>query len=267
MKDAQNRTRGSLGKLNSQFLGKVGVMGTFTSADARRILNRPAAATASFLNKLEAKGWIRSIKRGHYAVVPLSSGDQPTPQLHEFVVAMQLVAPAAVAYWSALNHHGMTEQLPRTVFVATNHRVRRPTRDALGMAFQIVCLRPARFFGVVQDWVGEQSFMITDREKTIVDGLDLPAYVGGVGEVAKALALAWKEIDQARLFEYAHRIGNAAVVKRLGFLLEALGLEGADKLRGKQPLAAGYPSLDPTLPRAGRHNRRWGLLINTEVPR
>jgi predicted transcriptional regulator of viral defense system len=40
--------------------------------------------------------------------------DDPTPQLHEFVVAMEIVSPAVIAYWSALNHHGMSEQLPRT---------------------------------------------------------------------------------------------------------------------------------------------------------
>jgi hypothetical protein len=44
---------------------------------------------------------------------------------------MHVVSPAAIAYWSALNHHGMTEQIPRTVFFATNHLVRYPLREVL----------------------------------------------------------------------------------------------------------------------------------------
>jgi len=130
---------------------------------------------------LQSKGWIRRIRRGRFAVVPLSSGTDRSPQLHEFIVAMQLVEPAAIAYWSALNHHGMTEQLPRTVFVATNHPVRHPPSVVLGMSYRIVSVRPNKFFGVMKDWIDETPFNVTDREKTIIDGLDLPQYSGGMG--------------------------------------------------------------------------------------
>jgi predicted transcriptional regulator of viral defense system len=36
---------------------------------------------------------------------------------------MQLVGPATIACWTALNYHGMTEPLPRSVSIATNHPV------------------------------------------------------------------------------------------------------------------------------------------------
>ena len=32
-------------------------------------------------------------------------------------------------------------------------------------------------------------------------------------------------------------------------------------------LAPGFSPLDPTLPKKGKHNRRWGLLVNAEVGR
>jgi predicted transcriptional regulator of viral defense system len=178
---------------------------------------------------------------------------------------MELVSPAAVAYWSALNHHGMTEQIPRTVFVQTNHPVRRRPKEALGFSFKVVSVSPKKFFGVVRDWINEQPFVITDKEKTIVDGLDLPKYVGGVGEIAKALKQAWEELDEAKLREYAARIGNSAVGKRMGYLMEALGFGDPEELRKAISLAPGFSPLDPTLPKRGKHNRRWGLLINVEV--
>jgi predicted transcriptional regulator of viral defense system len=128
-------------------------------------------------------------------------------------------------------------------------------------------VRPAKFFGITRDWVDERPFWITDKEKTIIDGLDLPKYVGGVGEIAKALAGAWGELDEAKLREYAAKIGNSAVAKRLGYLMEILALGNPDALRKAVPLAPGYSSLDPTLPKKGKHNRRWGLLINAEVGR
>ena len=252
--------------MEAQFLAEMGQRPIFSTEEARRLLgNKGADYTPQFLERLERKGWIRRIQRGKFAVIPLSSGRGRTPQLHEYLIGMQLVTPAAIAYWSALNHHGMTEQLPRIVTLATNHRVYRSHRQALGVSFQIICLRPTKFFGIMQDWVNEQPFRVTDREKTIIDGLDLPKYVGDVGEIAKALSGSWDRLNEARLREYAGKIGNSAAAKRLGFLMEVLNLGDPEALRKAVPLARGFSLLDPTLPRRGKYSRRWGLLVNAQI--
>jgi predicted transcriptional regulator of viral defense system len=214
------------------------------------------------LERLKRKGWILNMKRGLYVTVPLSAGDEANPQIHEFLIAMQLVSPAAIAYWTAMNHHGMTEQLPRTVYIETNHPVRCPSKDVLWFTFKIVSLRAPRYFGIMTDWIEDGQFSITDKEKTIVDGLDLPEYVGGVGEIAKALRSSWKELDTGKLFRYAVNMGNVAVVKRLGFLMEALKLGDAEPFRAGVQLSKGFSPLDPLMPRTGKHSRRWGLLVN-----
>ncbi len=266
VKGAQNITRGSLGKSESKFLARVSGKAAFTTGEAQDILGyKGEDSTQKFLERLQRKGWIRRIRRGRFAVIPLSSGESRTPQLHEFIVAMELVSPATIAYWSALNHHGMTEQLPRTVFVATDHPVRRHPGEVLGTNYKIISLKPGKFFGVVKDWIDEMPFMVTDREKTIIDGLDLPQYVGGVDEIAKALSSAWTQLDESKLRKYTVKIGNSAVAKRLGFLMETLGLGDVEKLRKVVTLAPGFSPLDPTLPRHGKFNRRWGLLVNTEI--
>jgi predicted transcriptional regulator of viral defense system len=262
----QNITRSPLGRVEARFLAKIATRPTFSTERAREALGHKAEdPTRQFLEKLRQKGWIRRIRRGRFAVIPLSSGDDRTPQLHEFIVAMELVTPAAIAYWSALNHHGMTEQLPRTVFVATDHPVRRPPKQVLGVNYKIVSLRPAKFFGVVKDWIDEQPFQVTDKEKTIVDGLGLPQYVGGVDEIVKALAGNWSALNETKLRNYAAKIGNNAVAKRLGFLMETLALGDPEALRKAVPIAPGFSPLDPTLGKRGKYNRRWGLLINAEV--
>ena len=178
---------------------------------------------------------------------------------------MEFVKPAAIAYFSAMNHHGFTEQLPRTVFVATDHRIARTERRTLGFTFRIVSLRKPRFFGLMKAWIDQRPFFVTDREKTIVDGLDLPRNVGGIGTVTAALRTSWPQLDEARLREYVARIGNSAVTKRFGFLMEALGVGDAEALREAVKLALGYSRLAPTLPAKGTYNRRWGLLVNARV--
>lgn len=266
MNDAQNITRYPLGKMEAGFLAKAGPRATFDLDFARQALGHTKHdPTSQFLERLQSKGWIRRIRRGRFAVVPLSSGEDRSPQLHEFVVAMEVVSPAAVAYWSALNHHGMTEQLPRSVFVATNHPVRRQPGEVLGVRYKIVSLKPGKYFGIVKDWIGEIPFDVTDREKTIIDGLDLPQHTGGVSEIAKALTKHWNILDEKKLRSYAAEIGNSAVAKRLGFLMETLGLGDVVALRTVAPLASGFSPLDPTMPKRGKYNRRWGLLVNAEI--
>lgn len=83
--------------------------------------------------------------------------------------------------------------------------------------------------------------------------------------VAPALRSHWDRLDEARLRDYASRIGNSAVAKRLGFLMETLGLGDAEALRKAVTFGTGFPRLDPALPPHGIHNRRWGLLLNTQV--
>ena len=259
-------TTGPLGRVESNLLAKVGHLATFSISDARQALEpRQRVFAAQILERLREKGWVARVARGRFAVIPLSSGTTGSAQLHEFVVAMELARPAAIAYFSALNHHGLTEQLPRTVFVATDHPVRRRQRESLGFTFRIVSLRPHKYFGIQTAWVGDHAFSVTDIEKTVIDALDLPNHAGGVGLVAAALRSHWERLEEARLRGYATRIGNSAVAKRLGFLMETLGLGNAEALRKAVTFGTGFPRLDPALPPRGIHNRRWGLLLNMEV--
>ena len=68
------------------------------------------------LYHLRQNGWIVSLRRGLYA---LSSTVPSIAPVHEFEIAMALVSPAAISHWSALHYHGLTEQVPRKVFVLT----------------------------------------------------------------------------------------------------------------------------------------------------
>jgi predicted transcriptional regulator of viral defense system len=81
------------------------------------------------------------------------------------------------------------------------------------------------------------------------------------------LSIGWTQLNESKLRKYAGKIGNSAVAKRLGFLMETLGLGNIETLRKVVKLAPGFSPLDPTLPRHGKYNRRWGLLINMDIKR
>ena len=91
----------------------------FSTARARELSPR-VGLKESYLREalyhLRKNGWIVPLHRGLYAISASIPGTVPT---HEYEIAMALVDPAAISHWSALHHHGLTEQAPRTVFVTT----------------------------------------------------------------------------------------------------------------------------------------------------
>ena len=100
---------------------------------------------------------------------------------------------------------------------------------------------------------------ISDKEKTIVDCVDKPGYCGGVEEIVKSVYFAKEEIEIEKLIKYAFRIGNNAVIKRLGFIFDSLGFDSTG-LENK--ISDSYSVLDPTKEKKGKYLSKWRLLIN-----
>jgi predicted transcriptional regulator of viral defense system len=232
----------------------------FTLEQLHRQTGTPKSVLSVMLSRWEDRGFVERIERGKYLIIPLAS-EKGKYTLHEFVIASHLVRPSAIAYWSALHYHGLTEQIPMTVFVQTTARKKNNQLEVFGVDYRIVRVKPEKFFGFAKEWIEETQVTVTDREKTLVDCLDRPEYAGGIVEVAKALENA--SLDRETLSRYARMIGNNAVVRRLGYLSERMGIP----LDLPLPTSRNYLLLDPTMPRQGENDPRWRLVINTEITR
>jgi predicted transcriptional regulator of viral defense system len=244
----------------------------FTTERARELSSRVGLKDSYLLESLhhlQRSGWIVPLRRGLYAISPTVPGVVPT---HEFEIAMALVKPAAISHWSAMSHHGLTEQVPRRVFVLTTARSvpRLRTRKAQhteegypvgGATYRFIQVKPQRFFGVEEVWVHEARITMTDPERTLLDGLMMPQYCGDFSEVLHAFDVRAPKLDVDRIVRYALRL-DAATVKRLGWILEQQGIkrEQCEPLRNV-PIT-GYRVLDPTGPRRGPCHAGWMIQVN-----
>jgi predicted transcriptional regulator of viral defense system len=245
----------------------------FTSRQAREfapIVGISPGYVSQSLHYMTRAGWIMRLHKGLYAI---SSVVPVVAPVHEFEIAMALVKPAAISHWSALHYHGLTEQVPRQVFVLTTTETSIPrirgekAKDvqkgyiAAGITYQFVRVKAERFFGMEKVWIGEARVTITDPERTLLDGLTMPGYCGDFAEVLHAFEVKGDALDLDRIIQYAFRL-DAAVAKRLGWLLEQQGVEPL-KL---EPLSAlpikGYRMLDASGPRKGPYNHRWMVQEN-----
>jgi predicted transcriptional regulator of viral defense system len=218
-------------------------------------------------NSLVRKKWSIPITRGKYLIVPLSAGKKSLYTEHEFVIASHLAYPYYIAYWSALNHHRFTEQVPMTVFIATTKRLRG--RTILGNRFKFVTISKRKFFGFEKARIGDSLVNVASKEKSLADALDHPEYCGGIAEVAKCLENAKGQVSFEKVVDHASKMGNEAILKRLGYLLETLDIKRDPDFLGRvrKRMSKGISALDRSAVRKGTYNTRWNLLVNIPAAR
>ncbi len=208
----------------------------------------------TLLMNLKRKGLITQVERGKYI---LSNRD-----VDSFLIGTRLVEPSAIAYSSALNYYGLTEQIPNIIHIQTSKR--KQNKEILNVRYQFITISPHKFFGIRKEWIGRDSYFITDIEKTIVDCFDLPEYAGGFTEAVKGLFVSHERLDKEKLWQYALKMENNTLIKRLGYLSEILNLKGFEDFRANaaQVLLPKYTLLNPLSSAKGKHLKKWRLIVN-----
>lgn len=238
-----------------------------TLDDARQYA-ADAAVSEHYLAKafhyLEQDGWIKRLHKGLYQLLP----PLINAPIHEYELAMHLVSNGAISHWSAMNFHGLTEQIPRTVFVLTTDSITRMRGEhgkpyqIGGWSYEFIQVKPERFFGIDTVWFGEARVAMTDLERTLLDGLTRPNYCGGFSDVAETFGEHLEQIDVQKIVDYALKL-DAATARRLGWILSKSGV-GAEKLEPlkKAIVGPGYRLLDPSGPKKGPWNKDWKVQEN-----
>lgn len=237
--------------------------GTISVAEAADILRMTPINAAKILSRLARKGWLSRVKRGLYVPVPLESRTSDIPFEDPWPIAERVYAPCYIGGWSAAEYWDLTEQIFSTVVVMTTQRPRNRKQFIKGTNFLIRTVSEETLFGLKAIWRGQVKVSVSDPTRTIIDMLNVPRIGGGLRPIVDMLRnyLRSKYCDTELLFKYSDQLGNGAVFKRLGYLLERLSPEersiiNAFRTRLTKGNAMIYPGLG-----AGRLITRWRLWV------
>lgn len=213
------------------------------------------------------KGWLRRVRRGLYIPVPVDAEHPEGWSQDALVVAAAVWSPCYFTGWTSASRWGLTEQVFRTTVVKTAQRVRHAQVRLLDADYLLVHVpEESMGWGMEVVWQEEVQLRLADPTRTVVDILDAPRIGGGVRTAAEILGAYLDDHDAARLIEYADRLGNRTVFKRLGYLVEALGRGEPNLIAACQErLPAGLAMLDPSGPTDGPRVPRWGLRANVRI--
>jgi predicted transcriptional regulator of viral defense system len=239
----------------------------FDLKTAAKLMGVDRAHAVGILHAATKRGLITPIKRGLYNLVPFEMGsvDFHLANRYAIVAASMEGKPYFFSHASALDLHGLVTQPSFDVYVSSLHRL--APKNLGGARVHFVSVRIPQFFGFAPHDLGNNHpVLVSDLDRSLIDGFAHSGYCGGLVEVAKATFMAKSRINVDRLVEYAHRMKVAAIIRRLGFVLETLGLaDEALTSKLKTGLPAGAVRLDQNLPLAGKHNSKWGLRLNVSA--
>jgi predicted transcriptional regulator of viral defense system len=254
-----------IGKLDRERLAGIlrGTKGTVSVAQAADILEVSPTDVAKMLSRWHKKGWLSRIKRGLYMPVPLEASNADVPLDDPWQIAATLYPPCYIGGWSAAEYWDLTEQLFRTTIVMTQLTPRERNPVIKGTSFLLCSVNEKKFFGLKTIWRGQVKVSVSDPTRTILDMLAEPRLGGGIRSVNDMLLnyLRSESKNLDLLIAYADQLGNGAVFKRLGFLLERYAAnEQLTIKKCAERLTKGNTCIDPKQP-ADRLVSRWHLWV------
>ncbi len=222
--------------------------GTITPDQVTTILKINPNQAAVLLSRWVKNGWLYRVRRGLYVPVPVESSSAEPALEEPWLIAQKVFSPSYIGGWSAGEYWDLTEQIFRSIVVITGKPRQAKKQSMGGTDFFVVSSHYNDLFGIKQIWKGSHKFRISDPTRTVVDMLDRPEVGAGISMVNEFLQNYYhsKYVNEDLLFEYAQKLGNKTILKRLGFLTERLYPSKQSFLeKCHKRISKGYAQLDP----------------------
>ena len=174
----------------------------------------------NLLYRMKRDGRLRALTKGIY------TGAFAAAPLNRYSVPGKLRRDAVVAFHSALELHGVANQVFQTVYYLSA----QPRKDLVFDGATYHCVTPPRRLPGARRLVFQveetpDHVRVTGRERSIVDCLMFLEYSGGVEEVDRCLAML-PSFDFETALAYLKLLRRPWLYARLGYLLD----RHADKL-------------------------------------
>lgn len=232
----------------------------FTVDDLRARYGRATSDRTIFnmLDRLKQQGRVRALTSGVYSGA-LSSGPS-----NRYQVPGKLRPDAVIACHSALEFHGVANQVFQTVYYFAAH----PRGDVTFDGLTYHCVSPPRQlerarhpdFGVE---TGPSKVQVTSRERAFIDCLMFLEYSGGADELDRSLTM-FPSFNFETALAYLALLRRPWLYARLGYLMdrhaEKLFFSGKWRDAFLRKLPRGIAYLERKQP-GGRWISTWNLMV------
>lgn len=187
----------------------------FTTKEVSAVRGGTVSATTQVLARMERQGLLLKVKRNLWC-------DPSDPRFNRFGLIPYLAGNhrAYLSLLSALNLHGVIDQIPQQVYAVTIGPT-KTVRTEVGI-FSFHRIQPEFFDGF--DWYGaNKTFLIASAEKALVDALYLSTRRGTRFRYLPSLDLAQLS-DPALIVHWVEKIPDPRIRKAVDRRVEEMGL-------------------------------------------
>lgn len=192
-----------------KYLGAFSKLSVFTTDEISGLFASHKTKERT-LSTYVAGGNLVRVKRGLYAAINPASDH---PYAGRFEIASKLMPDAYVAYHSALEYHGIANQVFNIVQVCSASDFRPLDFDGLTYTH----VYPGVNVGVLETELSS-VIRVTDLERTVIDCIDRIELSGGLEEIEAAIG-ACAYLNEAKLKEYLEAYDKNFLYQKAGYLL------------------------------------------------
>ena len=171
---------------------------TLTTGEAAAALRIPVSQASRLLRSLEARNLARHVRYGLWTI-----GTDPV-DARSLAGEITRPYPAYVSFTSALNAHGMIDQVPRQISVASLDTAKRVETN---LGTFVVHHLPSALFG---GWIERDGVRLARPEKALFDMAYVAAVHGGRAPRVPELELP-ADFDRTELKRWVSRIESPRV--------------------------------------------------------
>jgi predicted transcriptional regulator of viral defense system len=203
------------------------------------------------INKLTKQGWLKRIKKGVFVMSDLST--RGTLAVSHKAVVNILVEEAYISFETALQHHGLYDQLGININAVSLKQYKTTTIDRI--TYNFIKTQPRYFYGWDTHDIDGQAVKIASIEKALIDLIQFHRNRYSTDLVLEKTLAFNNDIRLQRLVEYALK-ANLATQRIMGFLMDCADLDSSQlqtAVMNRQSVSSISNSEDH------RYNHKWKL--------
>lgn len=229
---------------------------TFSLGDVTAITGNESTSS-SLISRWLKKNYVVRIRKDLYTCIDLTTGDVIA---NKYQIATAINESSYVAYHTAFELFGMTNQVYNTVYVSSKKKFN--TFNFMGITYKFV--RSAFDDGVIKV-KNIEGIRVSNIERTYIDSVNFVSKIGGVEELINVMERI-SSFDEEKIRKYLEIYDKKVLYQKTGYFLENyyMGERFADDFFEMCKSKSGNSVRYLIQGHEGKFDNRWNLVIPEE---
>lgn len=168
-------------------------------------------STRSALKRLMKQKLIMKIRKNLYTCI---SGETGAPVANRFQIGCAITKSAYISHHTAIEYHGMSDQVFYDVYVSSETRFQDFEFDGYTYKYLSTKMQTG-----VENVQYSDGIRVTDIEKTLIDSVKDMDKIAGMEEVI-AFIESIRKLNEKKLCQYLSEYQNQFLYQKMGYLIE-----------------------------------------------